>query len=50
VRKYGRDYPQRIERAGLKAVEDRFVFELPKEMVFRYGLAASEVIYVGVRS
>lgn len=47
VRKYGRDYPQRIEKAGLKAKEDRFVFELPKEMVSRYGISASEVIYVG---
>jgi len=50
VRKYGRDYPKRIEMAGLKAVEDRFVFGLTKETVFRYGLSASEVIYIGVRS
>jgi SAM-dependent methyltransferase len=49
VRKYGRDYPKRIERSGLRAVEDRFVFELPKETVFRYGLSAGEVIFVGRR-
>lgn len=47
VRKYGRDYTKRIERSGLVAKEERFVFELPKESVFRYGLAHSEIIYVG---
>jgi SAM-dependent methyltransferase len=47
VRKYGHDYPKRIARAGLKAVEDRFVFELSKDVVFRYGLAAREIIFVG---
>jgi SAM-dependent methyltransferase len=47
VRKYGRDYTRRIEQAGLAAREERFVFELPKETVFRYGLSANEVIYVG---
>lgn len=50
VRKYGKDYPARIGRSGLKAVEDRFVFSLPKELVFRYGLSASEVIFVGLKS
>lgn len=50
VRKYGRDYSKRIEKAGLKAKEDRFVFELPKETVGKYGLPHSEVIYVGVKS
>ncbi|HMJ68726.1 MAG TPA: class I SAM-dependent methyltransferase [Cyclobacteriaceae bacterium] len=47
VRKYGHDYPKRIERAGLKAIEDRFVFGLPKDVVTRYGLAAREIIFVG---
>ncbi len=49
VRKYGHDYPKRIEKAGLKAIEDRFVFELPKENVAKYGLSASEVIYKGIK-
>jgi SAM-dependent methyltransferase len=49
VRKYGRDYPARIELAGLIAKEERFVFKLPKETVSKYGLSASEVIYVGVK-
>jgi SAM-dependent methyltransferase len=49
VRKYGRDYTRRIEQAGLVAKENRFVFELPKETVYRYGLSASEVIFVGMK-
>lgn len=47
VRKFGKDYPKRIKKAGMKATEDRFVFGLPKETVHRYGLPHSEVIYVG---
>jgi hypothetical protein len=47
VRKYGMDYTKRIERAGLKATENRFVFGLSKERVVRNGLAAREVIFVG---
>lgn len=50
VRKYGRDYPKRIERSGLVAREERFVFELPKETVARYGLPYAEVIYIGLKS
>ena len=50
VRKYGHDYTKRIEMAGLKAREDRFVFELPKELVFRYGLSANEILFVGFKS
>ncbi|MEI9922134.1 MAG: class I SAM-dependent methyltransferase [Bacteroidota bacterium] len=50
MRKYGKDYARRIERAGLKAVEDRFVFELGEEKVKRFGLARSEVIFKGVKS
>lgn len=49
VRKYGRDYTKRIERAGLIAKEDRFVFELSKETVFKYGLPHSEIIYRAYR-
>ena len=50
VRLYGKDYPARINQSGLKAVEDKFVFELPKDTVFKYGLSASETIYVGVKN
>ena len=50
VRKYGRDYTMRIERAGLKANEDRFVFEMPKDLIHRYGVSSSEIIYVGSKA
>jgi SAM-dependent methyltransferase len=49
VRKYGTDYPTRIERAGLKAIADQFVNELSEDEQHRFGLAKGEVIYVGIR-
>src|ERR1051326_8972434 len=33
VRKYGKDYPKRIEQAGLVSKEDKFVLDLPKDLV-----------------
>lgn len=50
VRKYGRDYTKRIQRSGLRAVEDRFVFGLAQELISRYGLSRSEVIFLGVKA
>jgi SAM-dependent methyltransferase len=50
VRMFGKDYAKRIERAGLKAVEDRFVFNLPEEVRNKYGLAKGEVIYKGEKA
>jgi SAM-dependent methyltransferase len=47
VRMFGKDYAKRIEKAGLKAVEDRFVFELSEEDRMKYGLAKGEIIYKG---
>lgn len=41
VRKYGHDYPQRIERSGLKCTEDHFAESQPA----KYGLS-SEIIYI----
>lgn len=49
VRKYGHDYAQRIESAGLKAVEDQFVNELNENMRTKFGLVKGEVIYKGVK-
>lgn len=49
VRKYGKDYPKRIEQAGLKAVEDKFVLGLQKDLVLRNGLPRHEIIYKGVK-
>ena len=50
VRRYGRDYPARIEEAGLEAVEDRFVETLDAGQRARYGLAAGEIIFVGKKT
>ena len=49
VRKYGRDYASRIERAGLKAIRDDFVDTLSEETRQRYGLVKGEVLYGGRR-
>ena len=49
VRKYGKDYVSRINRSGLIGKEDRFVFELERETVFKYGLSPSEIIYLAYR-
>jgi SAM-dependent methyltransferase len=50
VRKYGKDYPIRITRAGLKAVEDAFASELDDATRKKYGLAKGEIIYKGVKT
>ena len=49
VRKYGKDYAARMERAGLTAVEDGFVNELNDETRKHYGLVKGEIIYKGVK-
>lgn len=41
VRKFGKDYPQRIERSGLKAILDDFA----KSQRDKYGLQKREIIY-----
>lgn len=45
VRLYGKDYPDRLRKAGFKVTEDKFVQELPKEKVKRYALPEDEIIY-----
>ncbi|MBT1705661.1 class I SAM-dependent methyltransferase [Chryseosolibacter indicus] len=49
VRLYGRDYVKRIERAGLKGIEDDFAQRLSDEQAFRYGIMKGEVIYKGIK-
>jgi SAM-dependent methyltransferase len=46
LRLFGRDYGKRLEKAGFKVTEDRFVMdELTPEEVRRFALPANEVIY-----
>lgn len=47
VRKYGRDYPLRLRRGGLKPIEDSFVDEIPEAFRKKFGLVKGEVIYGG---
>ena len=49
VRKYGHDYPKRMEQAGLKAIADEFVNDLPEETRKRFGVVKGETIYKGVK-
>ncbi len=49
VRKFGKDYPKRIQRAGLTAMADEFATHLPEELVLRYGIQKGEVIYKAVK-
>ena len=49
VRRYGKDYTQRIPQAGFEAIEDDFVNLFSPEQRYRYGLADGEVIYKGVK-
>ena len=49
VRKYGHDYPKRIEQAGLKAIEDDFVNTLSEATRQKFGLVKGEILYKGVK-
>lgn len=49
VRKFGKDYSQRIERSGLKATADSFAASLPDELIKKYGLSRGELIYKGMK-
>jgi len=45
LRKYGRDYADRLRKAGFVVTEDNYVKKLPKEKVERFALPLDEVIY-----
>ncbi|MGW8122352.1 class I SAM-dependent methyltransferase [Roseivirga echinicomitans] len=45
VRLFGLDYSKRLEKAGFKVTEDRYVMELPAETVRKYALPPNEIIY-----
>jgi SAM-dependent methyltransferase len=50
VRRYGKDYPRRIQQSGLHAIEDDFVDTLTDDKKREYGLVKGEIIYKGVKS
>jgi len=45
VRRYGKDYAKRLEKAGFKVTVDDFVAKFSESDIFRYGLDKSELIY-----
>ena len=49
VRKYGKDYLQRIQRSGLNGVANEFGRTLSKEMATQYGVVQGEIIYLGLK-
>lgn len=49
VRKYGKDFTQRMSKAGFKPVADEFVATLTPELSKRYGLMTNEIIYKGIK-
>ena len=46
VRLYGKDYPDRIRKAGFEVIEDKFIYELGEEAVEKYALPKDELIYL----
>ena len=50
VRRYGRDYPSRLQRGGLNPFESAFVNELPADKRKKYGLVEGEIIYGGTKA
>ena len=49
VRKYGKDYGQRISENGFDVIEDDFVNTFSKEEQQNFGLQKSEIIYKAVK-
>ncbi len=47
VRKYGKDYPLRINKSGLKAEANAFAAEVPTEQALRNGIERKELLYLG---
>ncbi|WP_289028778.1 methyltransferase domain-containing protein, partial [uncultured Algoriphagus sp.] len=46
VRKYGKDYAERLRRSGLQIEENQFVKNLPAEMVQKFALPPDETMFV----
>lgn len=50
VRKFGKDYPDRIQRAGLTPVLDHLSSDIPETVRIRHGITAGETLYIGVKN
>lgn len=49
VRRYGKDYADRINQSGLKAQASDFAEHLPTEKITRNGLVQQEILYMGIK-
>lgn len=49
VRKYGKDYAERISSVGFKVKEENFVSTFNEDELISYGLPPNEIVYVGVK-
>ena len=49
VRKFGKDYSQRIEKSGLKSEANEFSKTLSVEECFKHGVSRNEIIYRGIK-
>lgn len=45
VRKYGRDYAERLRKSGLNIEENNFIKTLPREVIEKYALPENEIIF-----
>jgi SAM-dependent methyltransferase len=50
VRKFGKDYPQRIERSGLIPEANTFASTMSDEQCFKFGISKNEIIYRGIKN
>jgi len=46
VRKFGKDYAERLRKSGLNIEENKFVQELPPEVVEKFALPKEEIIFI----
>ena len=49
VRKFGKDYKQRIERSGMMAEANDFAATLTDEACNRFGISKKEIVYRGIK-
>ncbi len=50
VRKFGKDYAQRIAKSGLTPEANEFAKSLTPEQCFSYGISRNEIIYRGIKN
>jgi hypothetical protein len=46
VRKFGKDYAERLRKSGLNIEENQFVKQIGSDLIKKYALAENEVIFV----